>query len=173
MNYNNLEENELEINLKTINLYKPIYNTANKKSAPYYTLYTTDNSNKLFINALSFLYKYNSNKSYQENNNFSLEAIMPDIEIVPDGSIGGGTNGYTSWTVLGCFIPSENKIKLTRSSGEHVLNHELGHWYAHWLNMPHPTTEVAETLAERHKYDGRSLFELIKNSKNKYIKKAA
>ena len=138
------------------------------------------NKEQILKNALSLLYyfsnKQESNGSYSDINPFSLESLLPDIETVPDGSLGGGSDVYGgAWTVLGVFIPSQNKIKLVSSAGQNVLNHELGHWYAHVMQMPQPTRQVAEHLAEKHKYDGRNLFENIKhkNSETRYFKKAA
>lgn len=94
-----------------------------------------------------------------------LEAMLPEIEKVPDGSLGHGTNGYgRSWVVLGTFTPSQNKIRLLESASDKVLNHELGHWFAHWMGFPQPTRQVAEYLAEKHQIDGRNLYDLLRNA---------
>lgn len=181
------KENKLENILENVTI-KPVKNNIyeinyNNKLSVYisisylnnYKSYLTEkDKEQIFKGALLLLYNKQDKKDYFHQN-ISLEAILPEIGQVPDGSLGGGSDGYGHmFTVLGVFIPSENRILLVNSADENILNHELGHWFAHWMGMPQPTKQIAEELAEKHKYEGRSLFESIKNSNHsRYIKKAA
>ncbi len=178
MTKTNDEHLESKLSSNDLNSYEPQRNAIHLY--PSYRYLRERKNEQILKNILSLLYyspaKKGNNGSYLCINPFSLESLLPDIETVQDGSLGGGSDGYGSaWTVLGMFIPSQNKIKLVSSAGQNVLNHELGHWYAHVMQMPQPTVQVAESLAEKHKYDGRNLFESIRNktTETKYFKKAA
>jgi len=162
-------ENPLEQILSQVILRK------NQKSGDYELIYTgrkpiTDKKTKKTLQyALALLnseYNQRSKRIDHYGRNVpSLEAILPEVEKVEDGSLGHGTDGYgRSWTVLGTFTPSQNKIRLLESASDRVLNHELGHWFAHWMGFPQPTRQVAEYLAEKHQTDGRNLYDLLRSA---------